>query len=280
MIRPLTFLCASAFVFSGFHLYQTKHLAQVADRQIVQTMRDVAKAQSHAVLLRAEYALLNDPGRLQDLAQQYLAPLRPTAPPQFVAMADLASRLPPIGPAPGTTPPAAAPLDGPPAADIPIANATPPPAAAPVVVAEAATHPATLHPAAAHPAPAHPAAARTVAVRPAAVVVAANPPMDAVVRSVSMVRPAPRRSEPAATAPTPLHTAAVRQLPYVVPGRQAASPAAGYAQAAPVQAHYAPPNYSGTPFAEPRYAAPARPMGGSVLGMAHSMGGYPPGVGR
>jgi hypothetical protein len=293
MIRPLTLICASAFAFSGFHLYQTKHRAQETDRAIVQTMKEVTRTHNHAVLLRAEYALLNDPTRLQDLAQQYLA-LRPTAPTQFVAMADLASRLPPVGPSPNEAP-SAAPAELPAPADMPIASAVPPaaapqapaaaPAPAPVVVAEAPP-PAAVHHVAAHPAAAH----------PAPVVVAANPPIGSVLRSVSLIRPEPRRD-----APTPLHPDAAhgRQLPYAPPARLAVREpprAPAYARPAPVEARYtapaqpryaapdqgryAAPTYSGTPFAEPRYAAPVRPMVGSVLGMAHNAGAYPAGLGR
>ncbi len=290
MIRPLTLLCASAFVFSGFHLYQTKHRAQETDRAIVRTMKDVARAHDHAVLLRAEYALLNDPTRLQDLAQQYLA-LRPTAPTQFVAMADIASRLPAVGPSPNAAPPVELPPVAAPAiADIPMASATPAPLAAPAMVAEAPPRPAVphaapVHVAAAHPVEARPVEARPVEARPAGVEVAANRPLEGAVRSVALVRPLPRRSEPA-PAPTPLHAAAtpVRQLPYVAPFRPAAqepSRAPAYARPAPVQARYTPPSYSGTPFAEPRYAAaPARPIGGSVLGMAYTSGAYSTGAGR
>jgi hypothetical protein len=269
MIRPATFLCASLFVFSGFHLYQTKHRAQEVDRSIVRTMREVAKAHDHAVLLRAEYALLNDPTRLQELAQQYLA-LRPTAPGQFVAMADLASRLPPVGPSPNEAPAA------PPPAEPLIASATPAPAPAqapaPAAVAEAPPQ---------RPAPAHVAAPR-----PAPVVVAANPPMQALVRAVAPARP-PHREAPSQLAPTPLHPAAphARSPAYVAPAYAARQPAVvarqqqPYAPPAPVRARYEPPTYSGTPFEAPRYAnSPARPMGGSMLGMAYT--GYQSGGGR
>jgi hypothetical protein len=311
MIRPITFLCASAFVFSGFHLYQTKQRSQDVDHQIVRTMKAVDAAHNHAVLLRAEYALLNDPTRLQDLAQQYLV-LRPTAPTQFVALADLGRRLPPVGPSPNAAPPVVEtpPVGAPAISDIPMASATPAaPATEPVPAPAPAEMVATVVPphevAPPRPAPARPAP-------PAAVVAAAAAPatlqpatlqpatlqMDGVVHSVSLVRPLPRRSEPAA--PTPLH--AVRpqgaQRPYVAPSRlEPIRPAVerrdpprtpGYAPVyartdAPTYARpqYAPPSYSGTPFAEPRYGAtPARPMVASALGMARTMDTYPTGGGR
>lgn len=278
MIRPVTLLCASAFAFSGFHLYQTKHRAQEVDRAIVRTMGEVTRAHNHAVLLRAEYALLNDPTRLQDLAEQYLT-LRPTAPGQFVAMADLASRLPPVGPAPDANPDAT-PTDSPDAAPLvaraaPDATPTPdavpaPPAAspppAPAVVAEA---PRAQPQAMPQPQPA-PAPHREP--RPQ-VVIAANPP--APPRPVAPVRPpVPHREAPAPTPlhPTPLHPQPVRASVHVAPRPPvvvAQRPRADVPPP-PVRARYEPP---------PGYAgAPVRPMGGSVLGMAYT--GFPSGGGR
>jgi hypothetical protein len=93
MIRPLTFLCMLAAVGSGLYLYTEKHSAELLDRQITKTVHATEAARERTGLLRAEWALLNEPGRLQAMADQYLA-LKPMAPTQFVQMADLGSRLP------------------------------------------------------------------------------------------------------------------------------------------------------------------------------------------
>lgn len=93
MIRPLTFLTLFAAIGSGMYLYTEKHRAELLDRQIAHIIRQTEAARERTGLLRAEWALLNEPGRLQTMADQYLQ-LKPMAPSQFVQMADLASRLP------------------------------------------------------------------------------------------------------------------------------------------------------------------------------------------
>jgi hypothetical protein len=104
MIRPFTFLCMVACVGSGLYLYTEKHSAEMLDRQIAHVIRAKEAARQRTGLLRADWALLNEPGRLQAMADQYLA-LKPMAPNQFVQMADLGAHLPaPVAqPQPGTT---------------------------------------------------------------------------------------------------------------------------------------------------------------------------------
>jgi hypothetical protein len=104
MIKPFTFLCMLACVGSGMYLYSEKHTAEMLDRRIAQVIRAKEAARQRTGLLRADWALLNEPGRLQTMADQYLA-LKPMAPNQFVQMADLGTRLPaPVAqPAAGAT---------------------------------------------------------------------------------------------------------------------------------------------------------------------------------
>jgi len=97
MIRPLTFICLAAAFGSGLYLYAEKHRAILLDREIGRAIHGTEAARERTGLLRAEWALLNDPGRLQDMADRYLA-LKPMAPGQFVQLADLSSRLPPPAP--------------------------------------------------------------------------------------------------------------------------------------------------------------------------------------
>lgn len=126
MIRPLTCICMLLAAGSGLYLYQTKHHALMLDRKIDRILNQVDAARQRVGMLRAEYALLNDPSRLAELAAQLLPALQTTAPGQFTTMTDLDRRLPPVGPAPDAAPP-------PPAADPLVAAAAP--AAPPVVVA-------------------------------------------------------------------------------------------------------------------------------------------------
>jgi hypothetical protein len=92
--------------------------------------------------------LLNDPGRLQEMADKYLS-LKPMAPGQFVQLADLSTRLPPPAPpgaaddgaaADATAPDAAAPA---PAVDTPAAAA--PDALAALVAKVEPAKPAPVH---------------------------------------------------------------------------------------------------------------------------------------
>ena len=93
MIRPFTCVCMLLAGGAGLYLYQTKHRALLLDREIAHTARQTDAARERITGLRAEWALLNEPERLAELQAQHLG-LRPLAPTQFVALADLAARLP------------------------------------------------------------------------------------------------------------------------------------------------------------------------------------------
>jgi hypothetical protein len=79
---------------SGLYLYSEKHQTAMLDREIGRVFRATEAAHERTGLLRAEWALLNEPGRLQDMADKYLA-LHTMAPTQFVQLADLQNHLPP-----------------------------------------------------------------------------------------------------------------------------------------------------------------------------------------
>ena len=93
MIRPVTCICMLLAGASGLYLYQSKHRAQLLDREIVRTIRATAQTRERIMRLREEWALLNEPDRLAELSQQHLA-LRTLSPTQYVPVAELASRLP------------------------------------------------------------------------------------------------------------------------------------------------------------------------------------------
>jgi len=93
MIRPFTCLCLAAACGSGLYLYSEKHRTAMLDRQISAVIHATEAARARTGLLRAEWALLNEPDRLKDMADKYLT-LQPMAPTQFVALADLPNRLP------------------------------------------------------------------------------------------------------------------------------------------------------------------------------------------
>ena len=94
--RPqLTMLGVIAMVASGLYVYSEKHAAASLDRQIAHAFEATVAAHQQSNLLRAEWALLNNPDRLHPFADRYLS-LQPLSAGQFVKFADLHSRLPKI----------------------------------------------------------------------------------------------------------------------------------------------------------------------------------------
>ena len=103
MIRPFTCVSVLLACGSGLYLYQTKHHAQVVDRQIEHTVQVITGTRMQTRELAAAWTLLGNPDRLQVLANQYLD-IKPVQPSQFVALSDLDNRL----PAPRALPPPSA----------------------------------------------------------------------------------------------------------------------------------------------------------------------------
>lgn len=97
MTRPLTCLTLIAAAGAGLYLYQEKHRAQMVDREINRTVHATEQTRDRIGMMRAEWALLNEPERLASLATTYLASLQTMTPGQFAHIADLGSRLPPVG---------------------------------------------------------------------------------------------------------------------------------------------------------------------------------------
>ena len=103
MIRPVTCVCFLLACGSGLYLYQAKHRVQLLDQQIEKTVRATEAAREQIRLLHADWTLLNQPDRLQKLADQFLT-LKPANPAQFTSMAELDSRLPAVPPPPAAPP--------------------------------------------------------------------------------------------------------------------------------------------------------------------------------
>jgi hypothetical protein len=95
MIRPVTCICFLLACGSGLYVYQSKHRAQVLDREIEKTVRAMDVLREQTRVLHAEWTLLNDPQRLQALAEQLLN-LKTVTPGQFTSLADLDGRLPAV----------------------------------------------------------------------------------------------------------------------------------------------------------------------------------------
>ena len=93
MIRPLTLVSLIAAAGAGLHLYQVKHSVSMLDRELREVNRQTEVVRERTQILRAEWALLNEPDRLRQVAQRHLA-LEPMAPSQFIREAELERRLP------------------------------------------------------------------------------------------------------------------------------------------------------------------------------------------
>jgi hypothetical protein len=192
MFRPLTVIAITAFCVVGWNVYRAEDAARHLDRELRDLQRRTEQARDRTQVLRAEWALLNEPERLRQVAQKYL-PLETMVPGQFLRLPELERKL-----------PVAVAFAGPVNLFAPLPDAT--------AVAVAETEPAPASPAATQ-------VAAASAVPPALVAAAraATPPPATVA-----ARPAPR-PEPAQAEQRPAPVAVVRaeeprrRLPAPVP---------------------------------------------------------------
>jgi hypothetical protein len=256
MIHPFTLACALLAVGSGAWVYQSKHSAQLLDRDINRTMKSVDDARGRTGMLRAEYALLNDPSRLQELAEQHLA-LKTTSPVQFARLADLSGRLPAVG---SFKPVEAEPVIQPMAAQMIAAVAAP-------------------------PAPAIPAALPPAAPRAKAPVRAPSPIVTVAAQVTPQSTPAPASVVRAAPPPRLLAASAIERTPlppieHVAAAPRPARAAVAYAPAtyapAPVAyapaAYRAPATYQVPAYQAPAYGVPATAAGNALAVVASALG--------
>jgi hypothetical protein len=137
MTRPLTCLTLLAAAGAGLYLYQEKHRAQMVDREINRVVHATEQTRDRIGMMRAEWAMLNGPDRLAQLAAQHLA-LQTVTPSQFAQLSDLGNRLPPVG-APVQPP---ADIEPPATLPAPMASAAPLPTLAPTLAPTLSTTPA------------------------------------------------------------------------------------------------------------------------------------------
>ncbi len=194
MFRPLTILCMIVAAVAGWYLYQVKQSVAQLERELRDVRRQTEAALERGQVLRAEWALLNEPERLRQVVGRHLV-LEPMTPTQFVRFADLPRRV---------APPLAF-------AGAPSLFATPRAAEPPVVTLAAAGRPLPLR---AEPEASPTAAAAAVLAaaqrstpRPATPAPALRPAAQA---AAAAPRPAPQPAAPAlvpAAAPTVIATA-------------------------------------------------------------------------
>ncbi len=275
MIRPLTCLCLLAAAGSGLYLYQEKHRAQLLDREIGRVVHQADATRERIGLLRAEWALLNEPDRLSGLAAQHLS-LQPLAPTQFAQVSDLPNRL----PAPVLTPPPA-PVDEPAAAPAVPTAAVTPPARLQMAANALPAHPALPAPASTATPPAATAMAKPVATPPVVPVqlaaahtvvrkpTAPKPEVEHAVAERTLPEPGPRlaalpKPEPEAPRVAPLRPVYAPIIPAYQPGQPPLAHSPTVQAAAATTSTYA-----ASAYAPNSYAGNA-PFVGSALGMAHT----------
>jgi hypothetical protein len=112
MIRPVTIATFLMACGSGLYLYQTKHDAQVVDRNIERTIHETSAVREQSRELLTQWAIARDPVRLRQFADRYLT-LKTIDPTQYTSLADLDNRLPPVQTSqPATIPVAEQPTTG------------------------------------------------------------------------------------------------------------------------------------------------------------------------
>lgn len=87
-------------------LYQTSYKAQEQERELARLNRAILAEQDAIQVLKAEWAYLNDPARLERLSAEHLM-LQPTKAAQIVTLADIPAKMPeapPYSPIPGRKP--------------------------------------------------------------------------------------------------------------------------------------------------------------------------------
>jgi hypothetical protein len=254
MIRPLTGISVLLACGSGLYLYQTKHHAQIVDRQIEHTIQAITATRMQTRELAAAWTLLGNPDRLQLLANQYLD-IKPVQPSQFVALADLDSRLPPPRALP---PPASTTPDEGGSGTIPIASAPTPADDAGSPTPAPST--ASLRTVAAAGGPSAASLAASPASSPTGVAQAGKPPATGAGGSPAPVSVA-KAPAAVATRPTDRQPAEAPRPPREVAQMRPSAPRPASSQ--PVVAELERP---ATPALQ--RLAPA-PQSGSLLGMAH-----------
>lgn len=197
MIRPLTIVTLCAAAAAGVWLYQVKHSVAQLDRELREINRRTEQVRERTQVLRAEWALLNEPDRLRQVVQRHL-PLEPMTPAQFVRLSEAERRLPSPRQFAGA-PSLFAPVE-------PVGDGSP----TGIALAAAVPRHAIAPTAAGVPAAPEAQAAAAMAVAPAAPAVVAAPPAAPTVVAAATATPdtppaarAPRTATPRANATRP-----------------------------------------------------------------------------
>lgn len=97
MIRGMTLLWALLAVIAGVAMFMVKYEVQALEDDLRKANRQIRADREQIHVLQAEWAYLNEPGRLRDLAEKHLG-LKTFEPGQVITLAGLPPRR---DPAPG-----------------------------------------------------------------------------------------------------------------------------------------------------------------------------------
>ena len=95
MMRVGTLLWLALVAIAGFGLFQLKYRVQGQEQELARLFHQIQNDRDQIQVLRAEWAHLNDPHRLADLARRYLD-LAPVAGVQIVRFDTLPARPTPL----------------------------------------------------------------------------------------------------------------------------------------------------------------------------------------
>lgn len=94
MIRPYTIFCVILAGASGLFLYSKKHQTNVLDQNIRTIVQHTNNIRQQTAMLQSQWALLNQPDRLQALSARFLTGLTPMAPEQYKRLSTAIASLP------------------------------------------------------------------------------------------------------------------------------------------------------------------------------------------
>lgn len=95
MLRYLNVLAIAALIGSAVYAYSIKYQTMLFSEQIMKTRQEIARARDKVEMLRAEWAYLTRPERIQALADQHLH-LQQLKLDQIVKITDLPNHTPKI----------------------------------------------------------------------------------------------------------------------------------------------------------------------------------------
>ncbi|MFL6798190.1 MAG: hypothetical protein ACJ8F3_12340 [Xanthobacteraceae bacterium] len=98
MMRLINLFVVAALVIAAAHVYKIKFESTRQAQRVVKLRSEIRREQDAIATLRADWAKLDSPSRIQDLARRHLA-LRPAEPSQFDRLDKLPERPPDLLPA-------------------------------------------------------------------------------------------------------------------------------------------------------------------------------------